>query len=113
MANIVAVDNKNHKNVQIDTGKLGLHGAKLNMVPVVMSEFSSAAVQYPLAITKNEDTGKFVCVALLGFEVGENLFWENGDWQGLYLPLQIRRQPFFVGTPVSYTHLTLPTKRIV
>jgi len=101
MANLVAVDNENHRKVQIDTDKLALHGAALNMVPVVMSEFSSAAVQYPLAITKNGDTGQFVCIALLGFEAGENLFWENGEWQGLYLPLQIRRQPFFVGTPNS------------
>lgn len=99
MANLVAVDNKNHRKVQIDPHKLALHGATLNMVPVVMSEFSSAAVQYPLAITKNGETGKFVCIALLGFERGENLFWENGEWQGLYLPLQIRRQPFFVATP--------------
>lgn len=99
MANLVAVDNKNHRKVQIDTLKVATHGAELNMVPVVMPEFTSAAVQYPLAIAKNGDTGEFVCIALLGFEAGENLFWENSEWQGLYLPLQIRRQPFFVGTP--------------
>ena len=99
MANLVAVDNKNHRKVQIDTSKLALHGAELNMVPVVLSEFANAAVQYPLALAKNGDTGEFVCIALLGFEAGENLFWQNGEWQGLYLPLQIRRQPFFVGNP--------------
>lgn len=102
MANLVAVDNKNHRKVQIDTSKLALHGAELNMVPVVLSEFSSAAVQYPLVLAKNGDTGEFVCVALLGLEVGENLFWQNGQWQGLYLPLQIRRQPFFVGKPCTH-----------
>lgn len=102
MANVVAVDNKNHRNVQIDTRKLALHGAELNMVPVVLSEFSSAAVQYPLLITKNGDTGRFVCVAMLGLEVGENLFWQNSEWQGLYLPLQIRRQPFFIGNSDVY-----------
>lgn len=99
MANLVAVDNKSHRKVQIDTSKLALHGAGLNMVPVVLSEFTNAAVQYPLALTKNGDTGAFVFVALLGFEAGENLFWQNGQWQGLYLPLQIKRQPFFVGNP--------------
>jgi len=99
MANLVAVDNKNHLKVQIDTSKLALHGAKLNMIPVVLSEFSSLAAQYPIALTKNGDTGEFVFVALLGFEAGENLFWQNDEWQGLYLPLQIRRQPFFVGNP--------------
>lgn len=101
MANLVAVDNKIHRKVQIDIHKIALHGAELNMVPVVMSEFSNAAVQYPLAITKNGDTGEFVCIALLGFEAGENLFWHNDEWQGLYLPLQIRRQPFFIGNANS------------
>jgi hypothetical protein len=97
MANLVAVDNKSHRKLQIDTSRLALHGANLNMVPVVLSEFFSAAVQYPIVLTKNGDTGEFVCIALLGFEKGENLFWQNGQWQGLYLPLQIRRQPFFIG----------------
>ena len=99
MANLVAVDNKNHRKVQIDTSKLALHAAELNMISVVLSEFSSLAVQYPIALAKNGDTGEFVFVALLGFEAGENLFWQNDEWQGLYLPLQIRRQPFFVGNP--------------
>ncbi|GAA6171652.1 hypothetical protein NBRC116592_13220 [Colwellia sp. KU-HH00111] len=102
MANLVAVDNKNHRTLQIDIRKLALHGAKLNMIPVVLSEFSSAATQYPLAITKDGETGEFVCIALLGFETGENLFWSNGEWQGLYLPLHIRRQPFFVGNPITH-----------
>lgn len=106
MANLVAVDNKNHRKLQIDASKLALHGADLNMIPVLMSEFSSVAVQYPIALTKNGDTGEFVFIALLGFEAGENLFWQNGEWQGLYLPMQIRRQPFFVGQPKENNQAT-------
>ena len=96
MAQLVVVDNKNHLNLKIDTNKAEQHGAQLNLVPAVMSEFINMAVQYPLVITKNADTGQFVFAAMLGFEAGENLFWRDEQWQGLYLPLQIRRQPFFV-----------------
>jgi hypothetical protein len=99
MAQLVAIDNKNHLNLKVDAAKAELHGAGLHLVPAVMSEFTSMAVQYPLVITKNADTGQFVVAAMLGFESGENLFWRSGQWQGLYLPLQIRRQPFFVGNP--------------
>ncbi len=113
MINLVAVDNKNHLKVQIDTSKLALHGAKLNMIPVVLSEFSSLAAQYPIALTKNGDTGEFVFVALLGFEVEENLFWENDEWQGLYLPLQIRRQPFFIGNPDANNQMAEKDDHIV
>jgi len=96
MAQLVAIDNKNHLDLKIDASKAELHGANLHLVPAVVSEFTNMAVQYPLVITKHADTGQFVFAAMLGFEAGENLYWQNGQWQGLYLPLQIRRQPFFV-----------------
>ncbi|MFT4870787.1 MAG: hypothetical protein ACI9F1_001544 [Colwellia sp.] len=99
MAQLVAIDNKNHLNLKVDAAKAELHGAGLHLVPAVMSEFTNMAVQYPLVVTKNADTGQFVVAAMLGFESGENLFWQAGKWQGLYLPLQIRRQPFFVANP--------------
>jgi hypothetical protein len=101
MAQLVAIDNKNHLNLTVDARKTEVHGAALHLVPAVMSEFTNMAVQYPLVITKHADTGQFVFAAMLGFEAGENLFWRSEQWQGLYLPLQIRRQPFFVGNEES------------
>ena len=83
MAQLVAIDNKNHLNLKVDAAKAELHGEGLHLVPAVMSEFTSMAVQYPLVITKNADTGQFVVAAMLGFESGENLFWRDGQWQGL------------------------------
>lgn len=97
MTNLVAIDNTIHKDVRIESNKAELHGADLHMIPVVLSEFVNLAVQYPIVLTKNGDTGQFICVAMLGFKANENLFWKNDQWQGLYLPLQIQRQPFFVG----------------
>jgi len=54
-------------------------------------------VQYPVVFTKSEESGEFLCAAVLGFEPKENLFWRQG-WQGIYIPLNIVRQPFFVGS---------------
>lgn len=99
MANLVTVDNTNHRQLKIEASKAELHGKNLNLIPVVMTEFVNLAVQYPLVITKNGDTGQFVFSAMLGFEAQENLFWKNDQWQGLYVPLQIRRQPFFIANP--------------
>ena len=76
MAQLVAIDNKNHLNLTVDAAKAELHGAGLHLVPAVMSEFTNMAVHYPLVITKNADTGQFVVAAMLGFEAGENLFWD-------------------------------------
>ncbi len=98
MPQLIAIDNQKHLNLKIDASKAELHGSNLHLVPAVVSEFINMAVQYPLVITKHADTGEFVFAAMLGFEAGENLFWRDEQWQGLYLPLQIRRQPFFVSS---------------
>jgi len=97
MANLIAIDPIAHKNLTIDPSKAELHGAELNLIPAVVAEFNHLAVQYPIVITKNEETGAFVFAAMLGFEVNENLFWQQGKWSGVYIPLQLQRQPFFVG----------------
>ena len=114
MTNLVAIDNKIHKQVRIDSNKAELHGAELHLIPVVLSEFVNLAVQYPIVLTKNGDTGQFICVAMLGFKPHENLFWQHEQWQGLYLPLQIQRQPFFVGNvDVKNTEQGISSQQVV
>jgi hypothetical protein len=97
MAQLVALDNTAHRHIRIDSGRVEAAGAALNMVPVVLSEFLKLVVQYPIAFTKDKDTGRFACVALFGFHDGENLFVDEGRWDGIYVPLQVSRQPFFLG----------------
>lgn len=95
MTSYVALNNQTHKHLKVDTHLIDAQGANEKMVPVVVSEFLKLAVQYPIAFTKSAETGAFICVALLGFE--ENLFWQNNHWQAIYVPLNIQRQPFFIG----------------
>lgn len=98
MSTLTALNSKHHKDVGINAKKVESEAGALNMVPVVLSEFSKVALQYPIVITKNQDTGRFSCIALFGLEKGENLFFNRDTWDAIYLPLQIRRQPFFIGT---------------
>ena len=97
MTKLVALNPAYHKNFKIDTQKLEAQGANERLIPVVITEFSKLVVQYPIAFTKSEETGAFICVAVLGFEQKENLFWENKVWDGIYTPLHVVRQPFFIG----------------
>lgn len=96
MSRLVALDNKAHRHLRVAPEKIAAQGARLHMVPVVLSEFLKLCVQYPIVLTKKADTGRFVCVCLFGFEKNENLFWRNNRWDALYTPLHIARQPFFV-----------------
>ncbi len=97
MAHLVSLDKAAHQHLRINSARVEAAGATLNMIPVVVSEFLKLVVQYPIAFAKDKDTGRFVCVALFGFHDSENLFVENGHWDAIYIPLQISRQPFFLG----------------
>ncbi|MGS2722382.1 SapC family protein [Porticoccus sp. GXU_MW_L64] len=95
MSQTVALDKNHHANLRVIPQQAQQHGAEECLMPVVISEFARLAAHYPIVISKNSDTGQFVCSALLGFEKGENLFWKQGQWDAAYKPLNVQRQPFF------------------
>ncbi|MET0355249.1 MAG: SapC family protein [Cellvibrio sp.] len=97
MSSLITLNNQLHKNVCVDAQEVELQGGQLHMVPVVLSEFLKLAINFPIVFTKNKETGRFSCVALFGFQPGENLFIKANQWDALYVPLQIKRQPFFLG----------------
>lgn len=97
MSKFVALNAKAHKHLKVDPRKVEAQGANERLIPVAMSEFKKLVVQYPIALTKREDSGEFLCVAVLGFADKENLFWVEDQWDGIYTPLNVIRQPFFVG----------------
>jgi hypothetical protein len=103
MALLESLDKTAHREISIDSRMVEVLGAGLNMVPVALSEFLKLVVQYPIAFTKDKETGRFVCVALFGLHDGENLFLENGQWNAIYIPLHITRQPFFLGNAAENT----------
>lgn len=97
MVKLVALDKSAHQHLKIEPARVEEMGADLHMVPVVPSEFQKLVVDYPIMFSKNTETGHFVCVVLLGLEEGENLFWQAGEFNSIYIPLNITRHPFFVG----------------
>jgi hypothetical protein len=97
MAKLVALNNHVHKTLAVMPDKVDEHGADLHMIPVVLDEFLKLVVQFPILFSKNVETGQFVCVALMGLEEEENLFWQGAQFNSIYIPLNIARQPFFVG----------------
>lgn len=95
--NKVILQNNVHSNLTIDLNRVELLAEKSRLIPIVLSEFQHLATQYPVVFSKSQDTGKFECVVLLGLNEVENLFVDSDGWKGLYVPLNVRRQPFFLG----------------
>jgi len=96
MANFTILDNKTHKNTRVITGRGAEFGESIHLVPVIAAELNKLILEYPVCLIKDNDTGQFGLSALLGFEVGENLFLNKNKWEANYVPLHIKRQPFMV-----------------
>src|ERR1700722_13067853 len=95
---LVELSRSEHAGLRIRPDRVEATAAKQPLVPIVVSEFRKAAVQYPIVFAKNPETGRFCAYVLNGLGVEENLFWSGKELDVAYVPLNVRRQPFFVGT---------------
>lgn len=99
MAKPVLVQNSAHGELRIDTNLQGSVCKDLRNTTVVLKEFNLAALDYPIVLTKNPNTGAFTAVVLFGFDEAENLYVaEDNQWDALYIPLNVIRGPFMLGT---------------
>lgn len=74
------------------------YGHQIGAVMVLPNEFAKVQREYPILFRKDSETGRFLPVALLGFEENENLFLnEHSMWSTRYIPLAIKQGPFLIG----------------
>src|SRR3984957_10891415 len=95
---LVELSRAEHSELKIDPGLAEASAARQHLIPIVASEFRKAAIQYPIVFAKNPETGRFAPYVLNGLEPEENLFWSGTKLDVAYVPLNIRRRPFYVGT---------------
>ncbi len=69
--------------------------AKQNLAPLLPTEFSQAAHNYPIIFTQQQD--EISCFALLGLHPGKNLLIDvKNQWRVEYIPAVFRRYPFLM-----------------
>ncbi len=95
---LVALDRNLHAGLGLKQPQDHRWCAGLNAVPLNAAEFASAATAYPIAFARDEDSGEFRPMAVLGLRQSENLFVDvEGRWQPhSYQPAQLRRYPFCI-----------------
>ncbi len=94
---LVELSRSAHGALRIREDRVEATAANQHLIPVVVSEFRKAATQYPLVFAKSPETGRFGPYVLNGLGVEENLFWSGTELDVCYVPLNVRRQPFYVG----------------
>jgi len=93
VANIVALNTKDHRALCVDTAPSARYGDNQRFVPVIVGEFAHLVAHYPIFFSKDSETGAFYCGAMLGIDEGENLFLDAGA--GIYRPMNLQRGPFY------------------
>lgn len=93
MSKMVALDKNRHRNYRIEQGDLG-HSAGQQSCPALMGEFAQLAAEYPIVFVRSGDGDELRSIAMLGIKPGKNLFWQNNQWQGAYVPAALRAHPF-------------------
>lgn len=93
MTQLIVLNSRDHLNLRVSPSPTS-QTAGMNAVSVIPHELPRLLAHYPVFFLKSQESGRFEPVALLGFEVGENLFYADGRWQVDYVPLQIQRHPF-------------------
>ena len=91
---IVPINNVTHRTLRVRQSRNFPHAASQHMAILVACEIMSTAINYPVVFAKHPDTGRFLCLAILGLESGENLFFDKDGWKATYIPLNITRTPF-------------------
>jgi SapC len=94
VSEIVLLDSKVHRRLRVHA-QPGAHlGDDQRFVGVVVGEFPLLVLHYPILFSKDADTGRFYCGAMLGFDAGENLFLDDHRRLEAYRPLNLQRGPF-------------------
>jgi hypothetical protein len=94
---LVELSRGEHAGLRIRADLVAASAASQHLIPIVVSEFRKAATQYPIVFAKHPETGRFAPYVLNGLNVEENLFWSGTELDVAYVPLNVRRQPFYVG----------------
>lgn len=97
MTNLANLDRNAHQKLRVNDARALSVFRELNMCPVVPGEIARLVIEYPIAFAKNGDTGQYICVAVFGLDVGQNLYYRDGNWTSFSVPLNVGRQPFYVG----------------
>ena len=97
MTTHAVLDSNVHRDVRVRTGISPEFGDGVMACLTVPSEFRRVQNEFPILFRRDLDRGQFSALALFGFENGENLFVEDGQWTARYRPLALSIQPFLVG----------------
>jgi len=104
---IEALSNKLHSALKLQQDPCLIQSKNRHFAPLVVGEFVAASQDFPIVFIKEQETGQFKSIALLGIEPGSNVFYSDEGWQGNYRPQAYSLSPFMVSQQDNNTDAIL------
>lgn len=99
MPNHAAVNPVDHKTLRILEDRSESAGDGVMCCLTFPEEFRNVQGHYPILFQLDQERSRFLCLALFGFENGENLFLKERRWDARYIPMAMDVHPFMIGLP--------------
>ena len=111
------LDSNAHRDLRVLTDASSDLGDGVMSCFTVPHEFRLLQNEYPILFRRDVESGRFAALVLLGFEGGENLYLDGGQWDARHRPWAIAMNPFLVGRPAQgdgpgQVHIDLAHPRI-
>ena len=97
MSKHAILTHEEHADLRVRTEPGAALGDAVMAAFTVPLEFRRIQHDFPILFRRDNQTGRFSALALLGFENGENLFLEGDRWEADYRPMSMAIQPFLLG----------------
>ena len=92
------LNNIEHHDLRVITAHGAAYGDQVMSVATFPAEFRDVQACFPIVFRQTTDGLGFEPMALLGFQEGENLFLKGAQWDAMYKPRMLERQPFLIGS---------------
>jgi hypothetical protein len=87
------LNNTLHANIKITKSNDVSRFKEQQLIPITAQDFIPLSTEFPIVFVKNEETGQFTSVAMMGIRPGVNLYCQGTDWPCHVKPLGFQNGP--------------------
>jgi hypothetical protein len=87
------LNNKQHANLKIQQSNDVSRFKKQHLIPITVQDFIPLSTEFPVVFVKNEETGQFTSVAMMGIRSGINLYCQDVNWSCAVAPIGFHNAP--------------------
>ena len=87
------LNNKQHANLKIQLTNDVSRFKNQHLIPITVQDFIPLSTEFPIVFVKNEETGQFTSVAVMGIRSGINLYCQDVEWTCAVAPVGFHNAP--------------------